>query len=78
MANSPTKKHYSPSRRQGIKSLCFKMSSGIRLFREADETRSELLSTKIDENNIIWSSVKSRQEYSKVSPALRKKNMIGY
>ena len=73
MANSPTKKHYSPSRRQRIQSLGFKMSTGIRLFREADETRTKLLSTRIEEKNIVWSSVQSRKGYSKVSPALREK-----
>ncbi len=61
MANSPTKKHYSPSRRQRIQSVGIKMSTGFRLFREADETRTKLLSTRIEENNIVWSSVQSRK-----------------
>ena len=67
------KKHYSSSRRQRIKSLGFKMTSGFLLFKNADETRTKLLATKIDENKIIWSSVKLRQGYFKVSADLRKK-----
>ena len=72
MVNSPTKKHYLPLRSQRIKAMGFKKSSGFRLFEDADETRTKLLSTKIDENKIILSSVKSRKGYPKVFTDLRK------
>ena len=48
------------------------MFSGIRLFKEADETRAELLATKIDKNKIQPSSVESSKGYSKVSTGLKK------
>ena len=51
----------------------FKMPSDFRLFKDTDETRTKLLAAKIDENKIMWSSVKSRQGYSKISTALRGK-----
>ena len=70
-------KHYSPSRRQQTKTLGFKKTIGNWLFKDADETRTKILSTKNDENEIIWSPMKSRHEYSKVTTKLRK-YMIGY
>ena len=73
MANSPTKKSFSPSRRQRIKAVGIPLSTGFRRLKDADETRTMLLTTKINENNILWSSVKSRKGYSKVSIELRKK-----
>jgi hypothetical protein len=66
---SPTKRKNAPSRRKQVEGLGMKWATGQRYLAKAKVKRKSL-STK--EKGLMWSCVKNRKGYSKVSLSLRK------